>query len=149
MRLICFAFDFIFALVVDKRERVFSCERLLFLFFIGTVSERLWIMELLLIEKRNSQKYIYIYIYCIFWCHRLYIKKYYKNLFIKLLRCINYIHCYINCKTFVLKFYNNCSSFIFYLGLYIVKKKKKNLLVKIWGFLPFGVLGQLHHLPLG
>ena len=94
-------------------------------------------MELLLIEKRNSQKYIYIYIYCIFWCHRLYIKKYYKHLFIKLLRCTNYIHCYINCKTFVLKFYNNCSSFIFYLGLYIVKKKKKKSISQNLGLSSF------------
>ena len=41
-----------------------------------------------------------------------------------MLKFTNYIHCYINCKSFVLKFYNNFSIFIFYLDLYIDSLKK-------------------------
>ena len=103
------------------KERGFSAVRdYFFIFYRNCVREIMNYGTPTHWEKEQSEIYIYIYIYCIFWCHRLYIKKYYKHLFIKLLRCTNYIHCYINCKTFVLKFYNNYSSFIFYLGLYIV-----------------------------
>ena len=60
-----FAFDFIFALVVDKRERFFSCERLFF-YFLYELCQRDYEFWNSYSLRKGTVRNIYIYIYIAF-----------------------------------------------------------------------------------